>query len=148
MNKEHLKSICLKTINIKLNKLQKAIESYQNDLLSETKSSAGDKHETGRAMLQLEMEKLGQQYQNILLQKEQVEKINSSSVQKQVSLGSVVITNLGAYFIATSIGIITHEKTKVMVISLNSPIGSLLLGKEKGMSFVFNAQKIEIQEVC
>lgn len=148
MNKEHLKSICLKTINIKLNKLQKAIESYQNDLLSETKSSAGDKHETGRAMLQLEMEKLGQQYQNILLQKEQVEKINSSSVQEKVSLGSVVATNLGVYFIATSIGVISLDNTKVMVISLNSPIGSLLLGKEKGVSFVLNSKKIEIQKVC
>ncbi len=30
-------------------------------LFSETKSSAGDKHETGRAMLQLEMEKTSQQ---------------------------------------------------------------------------------------
>ena len=44
--------------------LQNAINRAQESLDSESKSSAGDKHETGRAMAQLEMEKLGGQYES------------------------------------------------------------------------------------
>ena len=50
--------------------LKRKLTNYQNQkkelfesLESETKSSAGDKHETGRAMIQLEIEKLGKQRQ-------------------------------------------------------------------------------------
>ncbi|MDO6425302.1 hypothetical protein, partial [Saccharophagus degradans] len=78
------------------------IQDYQEDLNSETKSSAGDKHETGRAMLQLEMEKLGQQYQTVLTQKNVLQKIDVS-VKKKAQVGSLVGTTSGLnYFLATS----------------------------------------------
>ena len=45
--------------------VEQIISSNQKALQSETKSSAGDKHETGRAMLQLEIEKASQQFKAI-----------------------------------------------------------------------------------
>ena len=39
--------------------MKKSILELQQSLDSETKSSAGDKHETGRAMLQIDLEKAG-----------------------------------------------------------------------------------------
>ena len=63
--KEHLikKALfakCEAFVSEKIDSLERGLESHQKALASETKSSAGDKHETGRAMLQLEMEKSGQ----------------------------------------------------------------------------------------
>jgi len=59
--KNELLETCRKFVENRLNTVQQTLLSYENDLQSETKSSAGDKHETGRAMLQLEMEKTGLQ---------------------------------------------------------------------------------------
>ena len=59
--KEALFSQCESFVNKRLQTVEAVLSSNQKALQSETKSSAGDKHETGRAMLQLEMEKAGQQ---------------------------------------------------------------------------------------
>ena len=55
--KQKLFNACKEFVQDKLSTIEKTIQSNKSALNSETKSSAGDKHETGRAMLQLEMEK-------------------------------------------------------------------------------------------
>ena len=60
--------------------IEHTMQSNQEALDSESKSSAGDKHETGRAMLQLEMEKAGQQLQEVEKMKLILEKIQSEFV--------------------------------------------------------------------
>lgn len=54
-------NFCVLFVNERLARIQGQIKELETALTSETKSSAGDKHETGRAMIQLEREKLGQQ---------------------------------------------------------------------------------------
>ena len=56
--KKQLFSECQNFVNSKLEAIHRTIEGLQNSLTSETKSTAGDKHETGRAMAQLEQEKI------------------------------------------------------------------------------------------
>ncbi len=146
MNKEKLLEGCINVIDGKLETIQKAIDGYKQDLLSESKSSAGDKHETGRAMLQLEMEKLGQQYQTVLVQKHALQKIDIAP-KEIIQIGALVLANGVCYFLATSIGQVTVEEKTVMVVSANSPIGKQLLGKQKGDALVFNGTKISIDEV-
>ena len=65
IQKEQLYNLCVTFINNRLLAVKTTLEEIQESLLSETKSSAGDKHETGRAMLQLEREKTGQQLSEI-----------------------------------------------------------------------------------
>ena len=50
--KQQLYKKCQDFLNQRLETIQNTILDIQNALQSETKSSAGDKHETGRAMLQ------------------------------------------------------------------------------------------------
>lgn len=147
VSKQEILQECIRLIDGKLQQIQNAIQDYQEDLNSETKSSAGDKHETGRAMLQLEMEKLGQQYQTVLTQKNVLQKIDVS-VKKKVQVGSLVGTTSGLnYFLATSVGQIVVAEKSIMVVSINSPIGKLILGKQKGAIFVFNSRENEISFV-
>ena len=63
--KQNLYNQCQEFIDNRFETIQNTIKDIQKSLLSETKSSAGDKHETGRAMLQLEREKAGQQLAEI-----------------------------------------------------------------------------------
>ncbi len=146
MDKEKIKLACLKVVQKKLDDIQAAIDGYKVDLLSESKSSAGDKHETGRAILQLEMEKLGQQYQTVLAKKTTLSKIEFSN-SEIARIGSLVVANGNYYFLATSIGQVVYNNKTVMVISVNSPIGKLLLGKKEDDSFLFNAKQLSITKV-
>ena len=123
------------------------IFSNQKALQSETKSSAGDKHETGRAMLQLEMEKAGQQILGITLMKETLAKVDVSKTSKIAHLGSVVATNIGSYFLSISAGKLTAYGTNYFAVSVSSPIGKLLLGKKEKEEVVFNGKKIIIEKI-
>ncbi|GAA3776452.1 hypothetical protein GCM10022271_05760 [Corallibacter vietnamensis] len=141
----HIKS--LEVVESQIATILNVIKGIQEALLSETKSSAGDKHETGRAMLQLEREKAGNQLANTENLKHVLYKIDASSHSKIIGLGSVVFTSQNHYFIAISIGKLTTETNNFYAISPTTPIGKLLMGKTEGDIIVFNNQKIEIDQV-
>lgn len=137
--KEKLYSACTKFVQDRANTIENIINSNQKALSSETKSSAGDKHETGRAMLQLEMEKVSLQLKGIHEMKSVLAKMNLEK-SDNAKLGSIIITNNTYYFLAVSAGKIKIENQVYYAISPSSPIGSLLLGKKAGDSFIFNQE--------
>ena len=102
--KEELLKKCHKFVNNRLQNIEETISSNLTALQSETKSSAGDKHETVRAMLQLEMEKAGQQLANIQQMKETLAKIDVLKKSTNAHLGSLIKTNTGNYFLSVSAG--------------------------------------------
>ena len=136
--KEQLHEECKQFLDSRFLAVKGRIENIQESLQSETKSSAGDKHETGRAMLQLEREKAGNQLKDIQVQQERFSKVNIHSKSNVVSLGSLVKTNLATYFIAISVGKIVMNDITYFAISPSSPIGQMLLGTVVGEEFVFN----------
>jgi len=127
--KENLYNQCLEFINNRLKTIEKTINEIQESLITETKSSAGDKHETGRAMLQLEREKSGNQLAEIKKTKEIFSKIDIKKSSKAIGLGNVVYTTKANYFIAISAGELKIKNEKFYAISPNTPIGKLLIGK-------------------
>lgn len=145
--KEQLYKECHKFLNQRLENIQHTITDIQNSLLSETKSSAGDKHETGRAMLQLEREKAGQQLAELQTQIEILQKINPELSQENVALGSIVKTSASNYFIAVSVGEIKVNSESFYGVSAATPIGKLLLSKHVGDSINFRTQKFTILEI-
>ena len=145
--KEKLYQLCLENVNQRQANIQKNFASIQEAMLSETKSSAGDKHETGRAMLQLEREKLGNQLAEIQKVKEILLKVNSTAKVSQGCLGSVMYTSQANYFISVSVGEIIVENDKFYAIATNTPIGKLLLGKKVGDSITFRNQSFVIEKI-
>jgi transcription elongation GreA/GreB family factor len=145
--KQKLYASCKEFVNNKLQTIEATVRSNKNALESETKSSAGDKHETGRAMLQLEMEKAGQQLKEVQQMQLVLEKMDISKESKLVCLGTVVQTTQANYFIAISVGKIINEGVAYYAISPNSPIGKLLLGKHLGESYSFQGKILKIENV-
>tara|TARA_R110002072_G_scaffold170_7_gene1164 strand:+ start:288 stop:737 length:450 start_codon:yes stop_codon:yes gene_type:complete len=135
---------CQMFVDKRLQTIQDIISSNQKALQSETKSSAGDKHETGRAMLQLEMEKAGQQLQGVLQMKETLAKMDISKNSTIAHVGSLVKTTQATYFLSISAGKLVVENEHYFAVSVSSPIGKLLLGKKEKDSFVFNGNQIVV----
>lgn len=138
---------CLTQVEERITRLQQLMNDIQEALLSETKSSAGDKHETGRAMLQLEREKLGNQLAEALKLHERFVKINTQTNAKVVSAGSVVYTNKANYYLGVSVGELIVEKERFYAIASNTPIGKLLLGKKVGDTVSFRTQQFRIEKI-
>ena len=138
--KKQLLQVCIDFVLQKQQTIEGIIASNKNSLESETKSSAGDKHETGRAMLQLEMEKAGQQLAEIHKMKATLERINLQQNAQKGALGSLISTENFHYFLAISIGKVVVNATEYFVVSTSSPIGKQLLGIEKGATIPINHQ--------
>ena len=145
--KQQLYSLCQDFVENRRKTIEKTIKDLQNSLMSETKSSAGDKHETGRAMLQLEREKAGHQLAEIEKLTESLSKISVDLFTKTVVLGSIVNTSQANYYISISAGQIEVNGTKFFAISPITPIGILLTGKSVADEVIFKNQSIKILSV-
>lgn len=145
--KEALFSQCESFVNKRLQTVEAVLSSNQKALQSETKSSAGDKHETGRAMLQLEMEKAGQQLAGITQMQVVLSKIDISKTSKNACLGSIIVTDKARYFLSLSAGQLVVEDKRYFAISVSSPIGKLLLGKQEKDMISFNGKTIIINKI-
>jgi len=145
--KQQLYNHCQEFVNQKLETIQKTILSNKEALNSETKSSAGDKHETGRAMLQLEMEKAGQQLKVVQQMQEKISRIDVDTKNSIGCLGSLITTNSHNYYLAISIGKVVIDSEDYFIISSSSPIGKLLLGKTENEEIQFNGNQYIIDTV-
>lgn len=145
--KENLHSQCVKFVETRFQTIQNTIKEIQESLATETKSSAGDKHETGRAMLQLEREKAGNQLAEIQKIKEVFFKIKLETTSEKIGLGSVVYTSKTNYFIAISAGKLQFGNELFYAISPSTPIAKLILGKTIGDQINFRDQNFKIIKV-
>ncbi|MFD2563391.1 3-oxoacyl-ACP synthase [Aquimarina rubra] len=145
--KEELYNHCKQFVQNRLNRIEDRIANIQDSLTSETKSTAGDKHETGRAMLQLEREKAGAQLSEAQKLQEVLSKIDISTNSEVIRLGSIIETSNANYFLSISVGEITSNKKTYFAIAANTPIGKLLLGKKAGDCFSFHGNQITINRV-
>lgn len=141
--KQELFKACQDFVAEKQKTIEGIITSHKNSLASETKSSAGDKHETGRAMLQLEMEKASQQLSEVYKMKATLERVNLQQNSERAALGSIILTEKFNYFLAISVGKVIVDAYEYFVVSTNSPIGKQLLGIEKGGTIPLNKQKVK-----
>lgn len=135
---------CQKFVADRLGRLNHQAREISDALTSETKSSAGDKHETGRAMLQLEREKLGSQLAEAEKMQALLHKVPEKSTSTSIGLGALLKTSTATYFIAISAGEFTYENQTVYCISPATPIGKLVMGKQLGDSFVFQSAENKI----
>ncbi len=145
--KEQLYAYCLHCVDNKTGKLRAQLADLRDSLESETKNSAGDKHETGRAMIQLEQEKLGEMLREAERNGLVLQKIAANKATTIAGPGSVVKTDWNHYYLAVPAGKCVISDLSVFCISVQSPIGILLLGKSEGDTVVFDQRTITVLEV-
>ena len=121
-----------------------AMNAAQESANGESKSSAGDKYETSRAMGQLDRDMHARMYQQTLEERKLVERIDGNIIFKKVALGAFLSTSVGDFFLSVSIGQVKINEKTVMIISPQSPIGALLMGKLAGDKFDFRGKEAEV----
>lgn len=124
-----------------------AIATTRASFASDTKSSAGDKHEVGRAMVQQELDKQEAQHAHLLALQRELQRVPMERTFTSAAFGSLVITDQGTYFIAIGLGPVQLAGRTCYAISLASPIGQLLKGKAAGDAVQFNGRRIVVQAV-
>ncbi len=144
--KKELYDNCFAYVRSRIVSSEDAISGAQSSANEETKSSAGDKYETGRSMAQLEIEKNTIQLnesKKLLLALEQIKNTKS----KSVITGSIAFTTQGNFYISISAGQFIIDGVTYFAISPASPIGKHLMGKSEGDDFSFNQRKFLIQKI-
>lgn len=145
--KTELLNHCQKQVDNRYSKIMRTIADIEESLMEESKSSSGDKHETGRAMLQIDRENAGKQLQEIEKVIQILKRIDVHAQSDYARLGSLVSTDSFIYFISISIGNVFLSNTQYLCVALNSPVGLVISGKSKGDKFTFNGTVYEITEI-
>jgi transcription elongation GreA/GreB family factor len=146
--KQQLYELCQDYIQKRIQAAQHAIEAAQESANSETKSSSGDKYETGRAMMQLEIEKNAAQLAESHKLKQAMDHIQIQNTSSSVQPGSLVVTDRETFFIAISLGKVIMENKSYLVISAGSPLGQKLSGLRSGDQIAFRDRTYVIQKIA
>lgn len=138
----------MEIIDDRIESTKLAIESARESRDNETKCSSGDKYETGRTMMNFELEKSRVLLNKTLNLKNELAQINFQKKYDKVEFGSLVETNQGNYFVTAAFGKIENGEKNYYCISLASPIGKILSGKNQGSRFNFQNKEFLIVTIC
>ncbi len=130
----------------KIENLEISMRAARESGNDETKSTTGDKHETGKAMMQLEQEKIGIQLNELQKMSKVLEGIPQGLSPGKIKPGNVVVTNQGNFYISVAAGKISMGKELYFAISAVSPLGNLFLKSSSGESVNFNGKVYGIIE--
>lgn len=145
--KIEINTYCLAILSDRLNTIKKNLDSLMDAKRNETKSSAGDKYETGRAMIQNEEElfkRQGAETRKIL---DQILRIDPDKICSKVEPGALVLLPSGHFYIGAGMGKMHVAGKDCFAISLSSPMGQALKGKTAGTAFQFQDKEIVILNI-
>lgn len=130
-----------------LTSLSKDIQSLRDSRASDGKSTAGDKHETARAMVDQELKQLENQQAKTAKMRADLLSL-SLAPSARVQAGSLVETARGTFFLSVSLGKINESDGRgVFAVSPISPIAQAMLSLEVGDAFEVNGVANEVKAV-
>ena len=146
MNKEIVHTKIKAEIDFRVKKIQTALYHQKESLKTASESTAGDKHNTARAMMHLEEEKLEKQLAQLIKLKKLITKVNPLKNSASITLGSLIETNKGWLYIAVPLGKVSINGIDIMAVSLGSPIGQALQNKKEGDIITLSENRWEVKK--
>ena len=147
LNKTELRDHCISVIQDRIAGLITGMATAQAAANEETKSSAGDKYETARAMNQLEKDMLARQLAENKKELAAMMEVDIAGDHDMIRAGSLIRCSDMDFFILGGLGKMAVGDVTVFVISPNAPLAQSLIGKKTGDSFLFNRQTMEIRDI-
>lgn len=138
---------CQELLDQRLLEIHQAYQDSRQDLQAESRSTAGDKHETGRAMIQLEQEKMSKRLQETQKLKEWLHRISANRAYSTVQSGSLIRVSGKTYYLSIPLGLINHEGEDIYTLAPASPLGQQLLKKSVGDTLNFRGQQFKIEDL-
>ena len=147
VSKDLLYAACVEYLEKRIENARAAMEIAQQAANEEGKSSAGDKYETTRAMMQAERDRHAIQLAEALRLQQELAAIHPAYASDSVSSGSLVVTSQGNFYVSISAGRIVLDGTVYVAVSPVSPVGAALLRKKAGDVVEFNGKTLMIESV-
>jgi len=138
---------CLQLAHDRIKLIEKVLDDLKESGMNETKSTAGDKHETALAMIQIEQESKRRQLKEALNQYDKLKRIDITATHSFIAIGSLVKTNKAYFFISQPLGKIPVDNETVIAISPQSPLGIKLMGLVKNDSAELNGITYTIEMI-
>jgi hypothetical protein len=134
-------------ISQRIDDMQKTLDDLRESIKNETKSTAGDKYETARAMLQIEQENVSKQMNDLLEQKSQLEKLSMVEASDAIIKGSLVKTDRGYLYISIALGKVKVDDVIVVALSPQSPLGKQLIALKAGQTATMNNVRYMVEKI-
>lgn len=139
-DKIKIHGLFLKLQQDKIDLINKRIAELQNSISNETKSSAGDKHETSLAHLQIDIAQQQNQLEQLLIQWRILNQITEVNEHQKIQLGSLVNSNHEWFYLSASLGKVDYNGIKIQAVSQQAPLGMVLLNKKISDPVIFNGK--------
>ena len=145
--KQKIKLRCEEIIQQRISTSSQAMVQAQESANSDEKSSAGDKHETGRAMGQIDSEMNAKQLNEAQKDLTFIQTISADSIHQKTGTGAIVVCEDFIFFIALGLGNTIVDEKKIILLSPGAPVAKLLSGKIIGECFMMNGKSIFIRDI-
>ena len=146
LSKPALHALCHAFIEQRIAAARTAMQAAQESSSSETKSSAGDKYETGREMANAERDRNAAHMQQAQQLQAELARLNPDLPCDTVRPGALVSTSLGRFYISISAGQLAG--TDVFAVSAAAPVAVALKGLRAGQAAPFNGKTIQVLAVA
>jgi transcription elongation GreA/GreB family factor len=147
-DKRPLFAACQHFAEQRIQAIEAAIRAAQESANSETKSSAGDKYETGRAMAQNERDRNTVQLHEARQLLGELQRIDPAKACDAVRPGALAVTSMGRFYISISAGKITVDGVDYFAVSAAAPVAQALSGKRAGEQATFNGKAVRVEAVA
>ena len=143
--KPALHALCQAFVEQRIAAATQAMRAAQESSNSDTKSSAGDKYETGREMANAERDRHAAQLQQARQLLAELARINPELPCDAVWPGALAHTSLGWFYLSISAGKLAG--TEVFAVSAAAPVAVALRGLRAGEEAVFNGRAVRVLAV-
>ncbi|MFN5251006.1 MAG: hypothetical protein ACK5DE_08145 [Bacteroidota bacterium] len=147
IQKAELNGQCIALLQDRIASITGLIEDARNASNNDTKSSMGDKYETTREMMQIEINKLQLQLKDAQQMLLAFKTLDAEKRLDVVAVGAWVETDRATFYLAAAVGKVTFHSQTIMVVSPVSPIGKAMLGKRRGDTIAMGGVVYIVREV-
>jgi transcription elongation GreA/GreB family factor len=147
LSKSAVHSTCKQLLEERLTLVREEMLALQASAGEETKSSAGDKYETTREMIQGEKAKVASQLEETTRFIHLLSSVDVSETCASVKTGCLALVDTGWLYLTISLGVVKVDGLNVFVVSPVSPIAQTMLGKKVGDQFSLNGKVQTIKQL-
>jgi transcription elongation GreA/GreB family factor len=126
---------------------RREMASLDEAAAGETKSSAGDKYETAREMIAQSRRLMEGKVAEVDAALATLDRMASAPAQARAGFGSLVETSLGWLLVGASLGDLDVDGTTIRTLSLASPLGQALKGRQAGDRFPWRGAELALLSV-
>lgn len=148
MTKDQIFEQIERELKQKISDIQTEISSLRQEMSEDTKSSAGDKFETSREMMNQSINRLQDSLQQQKKQLQQLEGLKNSKPTEKVGMGSYVCTEKANFLFGLAFGKVNSSKDNIFALSLNSPLGRIFLDQKVGDTVKMNQTNYTIKSIA